>query len=59
MPMRLAPAAPANAPFGMAWAGKAEPRSTTKKPTAPATIATMVPTSHALVMKLENIKPPN
>ena len=32
MPIRLAPAAPANAPLGMAWAGKAEPRRTTKKP---------------------------
>ena len=43
MPMRLAPAAPAKAPLGMAWAGKAEPRSTTKNPTTPATTATMVP----------------
>ena len=42
MPTRLAPAAPAKAPFGMAWAGKAEPRRTTKKPTTPAMIATMV-----------------
>ena len=57
MPMRLAPAAPAKAPFGMAWAGNAEPRSTTKKPTTPATTATMVATSHALAMKPVNIRP--
>ena len=55
MPMRLAPAAPAKAPLGMAWAGKAAPRSTTKKPTTPATTATMVATSQALTMKPENI----
>ena len=56
--MRFAPAAPAKAPLGMAWAGKAAPRSTTKKPTTPATTATMVATSHALTMNPENISPP-
>ena len=38
--MSEAPAAPAKAPFGMACATKAEPRSTTKKPIVPATTAT-------------------
>ena len=41
-PIRLAPAAPANEPLGIAWATNAEPRSTTKKPTAPPTTATIV-----------------
>ena len=34
-PIRLAPAAPANEPFGIAWAANAEPRRTVKKPTTP------------------------
>ena len=54
-PIRLAPAAPANEPFGIAWATNAEPRSTTKKPTSPATTATIVATIQALTMKPENI----
>ena len=54
-PIRLAPAAPAKAPFGIACAGNAEPRSTTKKPTTPAITATIVATIHALTMKAENI----
>jgi hypothetical protein len=29
-----------------------------KNPTTPATIATMVDASHALIMKLANIRPP-
>ena len=40
MPSRLAPAAPANAPFGMACAANVEPRSTAKKPVIPAITAT-------------------
>ena len=55
---READAAPAKAPLGTACAAKAEPRITTKKPVAPANSATTVPTSHASVMKLENITPP-
>src|SRR5260221_6017821 len=51
MPSRLAPAAPANAPLGMAWAGNAEPRSTTKYPTTPATTATIVAVVQAFIMK--------
>ena len=51
---RFAPAAPAKAPLGIACAGKAEPRSTTKKPTTPPTTATIVPTSQAFTMKPEN-----
>ncbi len=46
-PTRLAPAAPANEPFGTAWATNAEPRMTVKNPTAPPTIATSVATIQA------------
>ena len=55
MPTRLAAAAPANEPLGMACATNAEPRSTTKKPTAPPTTATIVATIQALTMNPENI----
>src|SRR6516164_8700989 len=54
-PIRLAPAAPAKAPVGSASATNADPRSTTKNPTAPATTATMAPTIHALTMKPDSI----
>ena len=54
-PIKLAPAAPANAPFGIACAGNADPRSTTKYPTTPAITATIVATIQAFVMKLANI----
>ena len=54
-PTRLAPAAPANDPFGIACATNADPRMTMKKPTAPPTIATSVATSQALTMKPLNI----
>src|SRR5215469_7695768 len=57
-PIRLAPAAPANAPVGSASATKAEPRTTTKNPTTPATTATIVATSQVSVMKLLNIRLP-
>ena len=53
-PTRLAAAAPANEPLGIAWATNAEPRSTTKKPTAPPTTATIVATIQALTMNPEN-----
>ncbi len=53
-PSQYAPAAPANAPLGMAWAANEEPRSTTKNPTTPATMATTLPTTHALTMNPEN-----
>jgi hypothetical protein len=46
---------PAKAPLGIAWAGKAAPRMTTKNPTAPAMTATIVPTAQAFSMKLSNI----
>src|SRR5215471_2193441 len=59
MPSRLAPAAPANAPLGMAWAGNAAPRSTTKYPTTPATTATIVAVIQAFIMKpAANMVPP-
>ena len=58
IPSRLAPAAPANAPCGTASATNAAPRSTMKNPTVPATSATMVPTSQALIMNPENIGSP-
>ena len=57
-PSRLAAAAPVNAPCGTASATKAAPRSTTKKPTTPATTATMLATSQVLAMNPENIRPP-
>src|SRR5579875_628454 len=58
-PMRVAPAAPAKAPLGMAWAGNADERWTTKKPTAPATVATMVAVTHAWAMKPANTALPS
>ena len=54
-PIRLAPAAPAKDPLGIAWAANADPRMTVKNPTTPATTATMLATSQALTMKPENI----
>ncbi len=58
MPSRLAPAAPAKAPFGMAWAANVEPRSTAKKPTTPATTATIVAAIQVFIMKPLNMPPP-
>src|SRR6201994_4327643 len=54
-PIRLAPAAPAKAPLGMAWAAKVEPRSTAKKPTTPAMTATMLPAIQVFIMKPLNM----
>ena len=47
-------AAPANAPLGIACAANAEPRRTTKKPTIPATTATMLATIQAWIMNPAN-----
>src|SRR5260370_14766871 len=58
-PSRLAPAAPANAPLGMACAGNAEPRSTTKNPTTPATTATIVATIEVFIMNPANMPAPS
>src|ERR1035441_9647663 len=55
MPRRLAPAAPAKAPCGTASATNAEPRSTMKNPTTPATTATMVATAQVFAMNPENM----
>ena len=59
-PIRLAPAAPAKAPLGMAWAAKVEPRSTAKKPTTPAMTATIVAAIQVFIMKPLNMatRPP-
>src|ERR1035437_3706936 len=54
-PMRLAPAAPANAPCGTASATNDEPRSTMKNPTTPPTTAPMVATVEVFPMKPANI----
>ncbi len=54
-PTSAAPAAPAKEPFGIACAANDEPRSTTKKPTSPDTIATTVATIQALTMNPSNI----
>ena len=58
IPRRFAAAAPANALFGSAWAGNAEPRRTTKNPTTPASTAMIVATIQVFVMKLENTSRP-
>src|ERR1700686_3399463 len=42
----------------MAWAGNAEPRSTTKYPTTPATTATIVATVQVFIMNPANMPPP-
>src|SRR6202049_2874345 len=55
IPNRFAAAAPAKAPLGIACAGNAEPRRTTKKPTTPATMATTVAIVQALIMNPENM----
>src|ERR1700719_3695259 len=54
-PARLAPAAPAKEPVGRASATNADPRSTTKNPTAPATTAKIVATIHAFTMKPDSM----
>jgi hypothetical protein len=53
-PIRLAPAAPAKAPWGTASATNADPRMTTKNPTTPATTATIVATIQAFIMNGAN-----
>jgi hypothetical protein len=54
-PIIVAPAAPAKAPLGRAWAAKADPRSTTKKLTTPATTATALPAAQVWAMRGLNI----
>ena len=58
MPSRLAPAAPANAPFGMACAANVEPRSTAKKPVIPAITATIDAVIQVFSIRPVNIRPP-
>ena len=58
IPSRLAPAAPAKAPFGIACAANVEPRSTAKKPTTPAMTATMVAAIHVFIIKPLNMPSP-
>ena len=62
-PISAAPAAPVNAPWGMACAAKLDPRSTTKKPTAPATTAMTLASSQVPTMNPKRgrtaLAPPN
>jgi hypothetical protein len=57
-PSRLAPAAPANAPFGIACAAKVSPRRTAKKPVTPAITATMDAAIQVLSIRPVNTLPP-
>ena len=57
-PSRLAPAAPAKAPFGIACAANVEPRSTAKNPTIPAMTATIVAAIQVFIMKPLNMPSP-
>src|ERR1700761_2126521 len=54
MPSRLAPAAPANAPLGIAWAANVDPRSTAKNPVIPAITATTDAAIQVLSIKALN-----
>ena len=58
MPSRLAPAAPANAPLGIACAANVWPRSTAKNPTMPAITATMDAVIQVFSIRPVNIRPP-
>ena len=58
MPSRLAPAAPANAPFGIACAANVWPRSTAKNPVIPAITATMDAVIQVFSIRPVNIRPP-
>ena len=57
-PSRLAPAAPANAPLGIACAANVDPRSTAKKPVTPAMTATAVAASQVLAITPVNMPAP-
>ena len=57
-PITLAPAAPANAPFGIAWAANVCPRSTAKNPTMPAMTATIDAAIQVFSIRPVNIRPP-
>ena len=54
-PIRLAPAAPANEPLRDRMGDERRAAQHAKKPTRPATTATIVPTVQALTMNPENI----
>ena len=57
-PSRLAPAAPANAPLGMACAANVDPRSTAKNPVTPAITATAVAAIQVFSIRPVNIPAP-
>ena len=58
-PSRVAPAAPAKAPLGMAWAANVDPRSTAKKPVTPAMTATTVPAIQVFSIRPVNMRAPD
>ena len=57
-PSRLAPAAPAKAPLGIACAANVDPRSTAKNPVTPAITATAVAAIQVFSIRPENIPAP-
>ena len=57
-PSRLAPAAPAKAPLGMACAANVAPRSTAKNPVTPAITATAVAAIQVLIIRGPNMRAP-
>src|SRR5579863_9318364 len=57
-PSRVAPAAPAKAPLGMACAANVDPRSTAKKPVTPAMTATTVPAIQVFSIRPVNTRAP-
>src|SRR6266704_1712416 len=57
-PSRLAPAAPAKAPLGMACAANVDPRSTAKNPVTPAITATAVAAIQVLIIRGPNMRAP-
>src|SRR6266702_868398 len=58
-PSRLAPAAPAKAPLGMACAVNVDPRSTAKNPVTPAITATAVAAIQVLIIRGPNMRAPH
>ena len=58
-PSRVAPAAPAKAPLGMAWAANVDPRSTAKKPITPAMTATTDPAIQVFSIRPVNTRAPD
>src|ERR1700761_8460138 len=57
MPSRLAPAAPAKAPLGIAWAANVDPRSTAKNPVIPAMTATTDAAIQVFIIRALNMSP--